>query len=66
MAVLEGGFVEGDRMQAIVDGDLLKFEKAQGGYCVRTRIRSTSVESAAPEVVTFTPPVVLAPTRKRR
>ena len=30
MAVLEGGFVEGDRMQAIVDGDLLKFEKAQG------------------------------------
>ena len=28
MAVLEGGFVEGDRIQAIVDGDLLKFAKA--------------------------------------
>jgi len=28
MAVLEAGFVEGDRILAIVDGDLLKFEKA--------------------------------------
>jgi len=28
MAVLEAGFVEGDRIQAIMDGDLLKFEKA--------------------------------------